>query len=34
MVPTHPIRHADETPAGGGPGDARSATRGDLATQA
>jgi hypothetical protein len=33
MVPTHPIRHADETPLGG-PGDARSATRGDLATPA
>ncbi len=34
MVPTHPIRHADETPLGGGPGDARSATRGSLAALA
>jgi hypothetical protein len=34
MVPTHPIQHADETLASGGGGDARSATRGDLATPA
>jgi hypothetical protein len=34
MVPTHPIRHAHETPVGGGPGDARSATCGEPVTPA